>query len=131
MIPIIQGAQRYAYYVDNGQSTPKKRAEGYAFMRAVLPFVDKCDSTSATTIKSNQDYFATTPMHEGDAIVFEAYQKVFTCLSITCSEIGDLDATTYTGAPTCTTDFLGGPAASTKIAGVVTVLGLLVSAFLW
>eukprot|EP00518_Triparma_eleuthera_P016129 CAMPEP_0197552378 /NCGR_PEP_ID=MMETSP1320-20131121/5890_1 /TAXON_ID=91990 /ORGANISM="Bolidomonas sp., Strain RCC2347" /LENGTH=757 /DNA_ID=CAMNT_0043112957 /DNA_START=37 /DNA_END=2310 /DNA_ORIENTATION=+ len=130
--PIIQSAQRYAYYVGNGSNTDKKRAEGYAFMRAVLPLVNACDATSADTIKSNQDYFAPTAMHEGSDAVFEAYQRTLGCLGVTCAMVGDLDDGAYPGRPACTTDFeFGGPAAAAKVKGVVTALALLVGAFLW
>ena len=130
--PIIQGAQRYAYYVDTGSNTDKKRAEGFAFMRAVLPLVNACSTGSADTIKSNQDYFAATAMAAGDDAVFAAYQQTFTCLGITCASIGDLDISSYPGRPACTTDFdLGGSAATSKVAGAVAGLALLVGAFLW
>jgi len=94
-VPNIQGALRYAHKVDGGGGD-KEAAEGWAFARAVLPFIDECDSDAAELISKNQDYFAANPMVDGEVKVFEAYQSVFECLGVTCADIGELD-----DAPPC------------------------------
>ena len=52
-------------------------------------------STSATRgtaalIRTNQDYFAASPMVDGEEEIFKAYQSVFECLGVTCGDIGEL-----------------------------------------
>jgi len=90
--PIIQGAQRYAWKVGSGASnTAKSRAEGWAFAKSILPMVHACSAENAAIIAKNMDYFATTPMTDGTAAVFEAWQKTFSCLGVTCKDIGELN----------------------------------------
>jgi len=96
-VPNIQGALRYAYKMTIG-GADKEAAEGWAFARAVLPFIDECDSDAAELISRNQDYFAASPMADGAKEVFKAYQSVFTCMGIDCDDIGELE-----GAPACNT----------------------------
>ena len=110
IVPIIQGAQRYAWKVGSGSSnTPKSRAEGWAFASSILPMIHACRPASATTIVKNMDYNAEPPMADGAAAVFEAFQKTFSCLGVTCEDIGELNEKggsdkTQT-APACKDDF--------------------------
>ncbi|GMH81253.1 hypothetical protein TrVE_jg8694 [Triparma verrucosa] len=126
IVPVIQGAQRYAWKVGSGASaTAKSRAEGWAFAKSILPMVAKCDASSADTIVKNMDYFATAPMADGTEAVFEAWQKTFACLGVTCNDIGELNEVSdgHDAPPACKdtfTDDLGGSAASVGVkAGAV------------
>ncbi|GMI07554.1 hypothetical protein TrLO_g8260 [Triparma laevis f. longispina] len=126
IVPVIQGAQRYAWKVGSGASaTAKSRAEGWAFAKSILPMVAKCDATSAETIVANMDYFASEPMADGTEAVFEAWQKTFACLGVTCSDIGELNEVKdgYPNPPACKDTFsedLGGSAATVGVrAGAV------------
>jgi hypothetical protein len=100
-IPLVQGALRYAYKVGVLSGGSKERAEGDVFSAAILPRIDNCDTSAATTISNNQGYNAATPMGDGFAAVKEAYESVYTCLGITCADIGCLIET----GTTCYADF--------------------------
>jgi hypothetical protein len=104
-IPLVQGALRYAYKVGVLSGGSKERAEGDVFSAAILPRIDNCDTSAATTISNNQGYNAASPMGDGFAAVKEAYESVYTCLGITCADIGCLietGTTCYADFSTCT-----------------------------
>jgi len=115
-VPLVQGMLKYAWKADpakggscagqagndaatvatNDGSTgdcAKSWAEGWAFAAAVLPQVHKCDATAATTIRANLDVASTTgPMKDGVAAVKSAIEGVYDCLGITCTDIGEYQA---------------------------------------
>ena len=95
-VPIIQGALRYAHKTTDGGGGDKEKAEGWAFARAVLPFINECNSETAELISKNQDFFAASPMADGEMEIFKAYQSVFQCMGVTCDDIGELE-----DAPAC------------------------------
>jgi hypothetical protein len=108
IVPVIQGAQRYAWKVGSGTSnTPKSRAEGWAFASSILPMVEACDPESADIIEKNMDYNAKIPMADGTDAVFEAWQKTFQCLGITCKDVGEFveSKESPVDAPACKDDF--------------------------
>ena len=108
IVPVIQGAQRYAWKVGSGTSnTPKSRAEGWAFASSILPMVEACDPESADIIEKNMDYSANIPMADGTDAVFEAWQKTFQCLGITCKDVGEFveSKESPVDAPACKDDF--------------------------
>jgi hypothetical protein len=100
-IPLVQGALRYAYKVGVLSGGSKERAEGDVFTAAILPRMDNCDTATATTIWNNMDYNAATPMVDGFASVKAAFESTYSCLGITCADIGCLIET----GTTCYADF--------------------------
>jgi len=127
-VPLVQGMLKYAWKADpvkgdscagqagndaatvatNDGSTgdcAKSWAEGWAFAAAVLPQVHKCDATAATTIRANLDVASTTgPMKDGVAAVKSAIEGVYDCLGITCTDVGEYQASgmVKSGMDACT-----------------------------
>jgi hypothetical protein len=102
MIPMIQGSLRYAYKVAEQQGGSKEKAEGVAFSNAVLPMVSHCSASAATTISNNMAYTATSTSF---ADVKSAFESVYSCLGLTCDDIGgliDTGSTYLQGAAPCT-----------------------------
>jgi hypothetical protein len=103
MIPMIQGSLRYAYKVAEQQGGSKEKAEGVAFSNAVLPMVSHCSASAATTISNNMAYTATSTSF---ADVKSAFESVYSCLGLTCDDIGgliDTGSTYLEGAAPCST----------------------------
>jgi len=99
-VPMIQGALRSAYKVNklNGDSWgSKEKAEGAVFAAAILPMVHSFNSKAATTISNNMKIDSTTPMKDGFAAVKSAFESTYSCLGITCSQVGGFE-----GSATCT-----------------------------
>merc|ERR1712193_54968 len=90
-IPLVQGSLRYAYKVAELQGGSKEFAEGAAFSAAILPRIDACDKAAAKTIADNMDMenFA-TKMKDGFEAVKAAFEKTYTCLGMSCADIGGL-----------------------------------------
>ena len=128
-VPLVQGMLKYAWKADPAQSggscagqagndaatvatndgstgdCAKSWAEGWAFAAAVLPQVHQCDATAATTIRANLDVASTTgPMKDGVAAVKSAIEGVYDCLGITCTDIGEYQASgmVKSGMDACT-----------------------------
>ena len=127
-VPLVQGMLKYAWKADpvkgdscdgqagndaatvatNDGSTgdcAKSWAEGWAFAAAVLPQVHKCDATAATTIRANLDVASTTgPMKDGVAAVKTAIESVYDCLGISCTDVGEYQASgmVKSGMDACT-----------------------------
>jgi len=102
MIPLIQGSLRYAYKVDRQQGGSKEKAEGVAFSNAILGAVNHCSASAATTISNNMAYTATSTSF---ADVKSAFESVYSCLGVTCDDIGgliDTGSTYLEGAAPCT-----------------------------
>jgi len=89
-VPLVQGSLRYAYKVDRGAGTSKERAEGEAFSAAILPRVAACDTSASTTIANNLAYTASTPMGSGFKAVKGAFEFIYSCLGITCEDVGGI-----------------------------------------
>jgi hypothetical protein len=103
-VPMIQGALRYAYKVDKLQLGSKEKAEGAVFAAAILPMVHSCSPTAATTIADNMNIDSTVPMKDGFAAVKSAFESTYSCLGVTCSQVGGLILTGslyYEGASPC------------------------------
>ena len=88
----------------NSKDCAKSWAEGWAFAAAVLPQVHKCDATAATTIRANLDVASTEPMKDGVAAVKAAIEGVYDCLGITCTDVGEYQASgmVKSGMDACT-----------------------------
>ena len=108
-IPLLQGLLRYVYLADptvNGGSCTvdictydKQWAEAWAFAAAILPQIHQCNSTVAQILDDNINVAI-----PGDDVIKDGYQLVkaqiestYSCLGITCADVGELlDETTGT-----------------------------------
>merc|ERR1712224_381855 len=89
-IPLVQGSLRYAYKVAELDGQSVERAEGDIFAKAILPRIANCSASAANTISTNMAYTASPPMAAGFVAVKEAFESVYTCLGITCADVGGL-----------------------------------------
>ena len=97
-VPLVQGMLRYAWKADPrlSASGPKEVAEGWAFARGILPQVHACSPAAAALIRRNMDIAAAAPMVDGFRAVQSAVQSVYTCMNITCGDVGVLlNGTSY------------------------------------
>merc|ERR1711988_439317 len=87
-VPLIQGTLRYAFYVDSGiDNTAEAKAEGAVFAAAVLPLVHHCSATAAESIYENMRIGSPST---GFSAVKNAFESTYSCLGITCAEVGGL-----------------------------------------
>jgi len=103
-VPLVQGTLRYAFKVANLQGGDKEKAEGAVFAAAVLPLVHSCDAAAATTISNNMKINVAAPMTDGFPAVKAAFEKTYSCLGISCEDVGGLlltDTTYYDAAGPC------------------------------
>ena len=95
-VPLLQGTIRYAYHGDSlaqanfmaKKDLKKERAEGWAFLAAVLPQIDNCDHSVAEMLKANMMYGVKEPMSAGYEEVVRQLQSVYGCLDVTCADVG-------------------------------------------
>ena len=52
-IPLIQGTLRYAYKIARGDGTTKEKAEGVAFLGAILPRLHSCSHQDADIVRKH------------------------------------------------------------------------------
>merc|ERR1711865_327718 len=93
LIPLIQGTLRYAYKADPVNEDPepaKEIGEGWAFAAAILPEVDQCDASIAVMLRGNMDVTAAVAVADGYAAVADGLLNVYSCLGITCADVGGL-----------------------------------------
>ena len=141
-IPLIQGMLRYAYKADpsGGGGGSKEIAEGWAFAFAILPQLNNCDFMVAATVVSNMQTTASSPMADGYETVKTAVESTYSCLGISCADIGGLvDSYDASGTPTayiweaCTdADSTSGSVAKQGLAvsaAIVSALGAMLMAF--
>jgi len=86
-IPIIQGALRYAWVVDEISQGPKVKAEGAAFVAAVLPRVHAISPPAAKVIYDNMRVGAESTSFSA---VKNAFESIYPGLGITCAKVGGL-----------------------------------------
>jgi len=88
-IPLIQGTLRYAYKIARGDGTPKEKAEGVAFLGAILPRLHSCSHQDADIVRKHMwidgDMKAS---NDGFKTVKEAFQRNYACMGIGCTDIG-------------------------------------------
>jgi len=90
-----------------GTDDAKERGEGAAFAGAILGMVHHCDKDAATLIYKNMKIDSATPMGDGYAAIKAAFEGVYSCLGITCADVGGLklnDNSYYEGAAPCVPD---------------------------
>jgi hypothetical protein len=107
-VPLVQGSLRYAYKSAqlNGK-TPKNLAEGAVFAAAVLPLISSCNAVAAKTISDNMKIDSAYPMGTGYAAVKSAFESTYSCLGITCEQVGGIvlnDEAYSEGAAPCGED---------------------------
>jgi len=112
-VPLVQGALRYAYKIDQMSGGSKEKAEGAAFSAAILPRVAQCNSNAAKLISDNMAMNALSPMKSGFTSVKQAFESTYACLGITCADVGGLILSGSTYHP------MAGPCSSTLAKGVV------------
>merc|ERR1712159_169668 len=89
-VPLIQGALRYAYKVGVQNQGTKAQGEGAAFSHAILGRINACNSAKATLIKQNMGAASTGFMKDGYEKVKAAFESVYQCLGVKCSDVGGL-----------------------------------------
>ena len=97
-VPLVQGTLRYALRADAryGPAGPKEIAEGWAFARGILPQVAQCSPQVARLIDDNMNISASRPMQDGFWAVQAALESVYSCLGITCGDVGvQLNGTSF------------------------------------
>lgn len=101
VVPYIQGFLRYAYKVGmQGKDYDKERAEGIAFAYGALPHIHACSEDAAETIYDNLKVGSQSVDYDE---VKEAAEDVYSCLGITCDDVGGLmdGDSYYRGAEPC------------------------------
>ena len=124
---------RYFYLADPevGIGGDKEAAELWAFSAAILPRIHECDEDVAAIIRANTDITSTdAPISDGYASLKEELEKVYSCMGITCSQVGGLlesetELSYYENFEPCSDGGSGGGAKGWEIATGV-VVGLLV-----
>ena len=103
-IPVIQGTLKYAFQMANyadTSCTDKCKAEGAVFAAACLPRVHYCSPSAAASIYNNVKLGAAFTDY---AAVKTAFESVYSCLNITCQDVGGIISTGssyYAGAGPC------------------------------
>merc|ERR1712106_1314912 len=84
-----QGSLRYAYKIARGDGSPKEKAEGVAFLGAIIPRLYACSHQDADTVKQHMwidgDMSASK---DGFKTVKDAFQRNYDCLGVRCADIG-------------------------------------------
>jgi len=88
-IPLIQGTLRYAYKIGKLGGGDKEKAEGVAFLGAVLPRLDNCNKMDAEILMKRM-WIDGEMGKDGFEVVKEAFQRNYQCLGVTCDDIGGL-----------------------------------------
>jgi hypothetical protein len=117
-IPNLQGMLKYAFKADpantlgscetTGDNCDKSWAEGWAFAAAVLPRLHYCSTSTndvAKLVAENLDVAITAgqQMKDGFKALKEAVESVYSCMGITCAEVGEFQTSTgvYEGMDAC------------------------------
>ena len=91
-IPLIQGLLMYLYKSDpnGGNGKAKEIAEGCIFARSVLPQLAYCDKHVADIVEENMHHDSVVSVKDGYKFVKNKIESVYSCLNITCLDIGGL-----------------------------------------
>jgi len=90
LVPLIQGALRYAFKIEKLQGGEKERGEGAVFAASVLPMIAHCDEDAAKIISDNMKVDSKTPMSSGFLVVKRAFERTYACMGITCADVGGM-----------------------------------------
>lgn len=91
-IPLIQALIRYTHrgstaWLGSSTSYAKERTEGWIFARAVLPQIHHCNPKAAAVVRKAM-YLKSTPYGKQNGDVIGALQSVYSCLGVSCQQIG-------------------------------------------
>ncbi|CAN0089212.1 unnamed protein product, partial [Ectocarpus sp. 12 AP-2014] len=107
-VPLIQGLLRYTYLADPaiGTGGDKEAAELWAFSAAILPWISACNAAVGTAVRDNTELGgASAPMADGYAAIKAELESVYSCMGITCAQVGglldDTGAAYYTDFEPC------------------------------
>jgi len=109
-IPLVQGMLREAWEVDpeGGAALADGRvevAEGWAFTAAILPQLALCNRTAGGYVYRNMYLNAEPPVADGFSFVKQTAESLYSCLGITCAQVGGMllaDQTPIPGMEPCT-----------------------------
>ena len=100
-IPLLQGTIHYAelaHRVRRGEQLSRDgtiladetelRAVAWTFATAVVPLVELCNTTSSDILIQELAFDAPSPLQGGAARVAEALQATYSCLAVTCADVG-------------------------------------------
>jgi len=88
LVPLIQGALRYAWVTANEPYSETSEAEGAVFAMAVVPVVHACDADAAKVISDN---LMVGQSNSADfAAVKEAFESTYECMGIDGCMVGGL-----------------------------------------
>jgi len=87
-VPLIQGTLRYAYKIGKlKEDGPKEKAEGVAFLGAILPRINHCSNEDANILRK-QMWMDGEMGKDGFEVVKEAFERNYECLGMTCNDVG-------------------------------------------
>ena len=97
MVPLVQGTLRYAYKIGMvpadraGDDGVHGAAKGATFAAGVLPLVHFCNPASASTISTNMKFgLFDAGIFPNFRAVKLAFEATYSCLGITCDQVGAL-----------------------------------------
>jgi Low iron-inducible periplasmic protein len=124
IVPLIQGTIRYAVLTVAPDANDKDESEGASFAAAVLPWIHACSAGDATTIYNNMKTGQNGSAKLAD--VKKAFENTYSCLGITCADVGgyyDSGAGSYyTDASPCSGN--GSSSATSVSVGVASILSV-------
>lgn len=107
-IAMLRGVIQYSFQKSApGTGNSKNFAEAWAFSRAILPYLDKADSSKTTALIAAVKYEASTtapPSFDGAAAVDPVFDAVFAALGSMCISCEELGTNVIPDAKQCTTD---------------------------
>lgn len=143
---------RYTYLADPaaGAGGDKEASELWAFSAAILPLIASCDADVGEVVRANTDISSSTaPMSDGYMELKEQIESQYTCMGITCDQVGGLydsdNGEFYSGFDTCLGSTVAaassdssdsGSISSGGVAGIVIAVGAVavvgaVALFMW
>mmetsp|Transcript_9989 Transcript_9989/g.32099 ORF Transcript_9989/g.32099 Transcript_9989/m.32099 type:complete len:278 (+) Transcript_9989:197-1030(+) len=95
-VPLIQGTLRYAWRADPGGNNEtaegKALAELNAFAAALEPRLASCDAEAAEVVSRNAELTdVDRAVPDGFAAVKAAIESTYSCLGVTCADVGSLN----------------------------------------
>jgi len=106
LIPLIQGSLREAFEVDPAKGAAEadgkiEIAEMWAFVFPLLPLLNECDASVASTIRDNMFINADPILQDGFDSVKTAFESLYSCLGISCADVGAMKTCGSTGNELC------------------------------
>lgn len=99
-VPLVQGLLRSAYQIEadkslgsQGTAQGRDRILGHVFAMAVLPLLSNCDDQSqgvANIVDGMMRIDSSNPQSLSQGILKDRVQSLYSCLGITCKDVGGL-----------------------------------------